>query len=273
VGYVITSLNLKGGVGKTSLCHHGAGALAKGGLKVLLVDNDPQSSLTQGFWGPGSFGQLDPAETVVALYDPDRLPSPSSLIRPTGIEGIDIVPSSPALAEINTTPAREWSDHEGGPREFLDQIRDRYNLILIDNPPNLYLCAHASLVASDALVVPLQPEEYGVQGLSPVRSAAERVRSTVNPNLRLLGYLITMFDTRLALHQTYDGILREAYGTDVFTNRVPRAKDFPEAVAGRVPVCLYKPRSAATKAVQAVVDEMVVRIGSVSQGQNEGVAA
>jgi chromosome partitioning protein len=262
MGSVISFLNLKGGVGKTSTCHHLAGTFARMGKRVLLLDNDPQASLTQGFYGPAALGGVEAGERVAALYDEDATPSPAALVRPTGIDGVWIVPGAPHMATVNTTPAREWGPLEGGLRDFLAPIRDSFDLILIDNPPNLYLCARASLVASDHLVVPLQAEDYGAQGLGPVRAAAAAVQAGPNPRLRMAGYLVTMYDQRLAVHQSYDAILRESFGHDVFAARIPRAKDFVEAVAARVPVSHFKPRSAAAKAVQAVADELLVRVDS-----------
>ncbi|MBV8606632.1 MAG: ParA family protein [Singulisphaera sp.] len=262
MGHVISFLNLKGGVGKTSTCHHLAGTFARMGKRVLLLDNDPQASLTQGFYGPAALGSITADESIAGLYDEDATPSPAALVRPTGVDGVWIIPGSPHLAVVNTTPAQEWGPLETGLRDFLAPIRNSFDLTLVDNPPNLYLCARASLVASDYLVVPLQAEDYGAQGLGPVRSAVGAVQTGPNSGLCLAGYLVTMYDQRLAVHQSYDAILRESFGSDVFAARVPRAKDFVEAVAARMPVSHFKPRSAAAKAVQAVAEELLVRVGS-----------
>ena len=135
-----------------------------------------------------------------------------------------------------------------------------YDLVLIDNPPNLYLRAHASLVAADGLVVPLQAEDYGAQGLGPVGGAVDTVRAVLNPRLVLVGYVVVMYDKRLGIHQSYDAILREEFCEDVFTARIPRAKDFVEAVAARMPVGRFKPRGQAAGATRAVTTELLERI-------------
>src|SRR5512147_1008450 len=107
MGHIVAMLNQKGGVGKTSTCHHLAGTMAKMGRRVLLVDNDPQSSLTQGFWGPDALHRIDPVETIVALYNPDVLPRVRPLIHvdcsgPTGYPwGTG---TSPTLAPGSPTP-------------------------------------------------------------------------------------------------------------------------------------------------------------------------
>jgi chromosome partitioning protein len=260
MGTTICFLNQKGGVGKTSTCHHLSGTLAKMGLRVLLLDNDPQASLTQGFWGPEATRGIDRSFSVAALYDADLTPIPEVLIRPTGIAGVSIVPGSKALTRFNMMPPEEWPDLERGMREFLTEARDDFDITLIDCPPNLHLCSWAALVASDSIVVPVQVEDYGAQGLEPVQEAVASVQAGPNPGLGLLGYLVTMYDKRLGIHLAYEGLLREMYGPNVFAATFPLAKDFKEAVAARQPISHAKPKSAAAKATKVVADELVERI-------------
>ena len=207
---VIALLNQKGGVGKTSTCHHLAGTLAASGRRVLLLDNDPQASLTQGFWGPIATAELDPAATIAALYA-GPAPFPEQVIRPAGVPGIDLVPGSKHATRYNVpephaTPSRRSTCL----RSFLEEIRDRYDLVLIDCPPNLHLCSWAALVASDHLIVPLQPEDYGAQGLGPVQESVDLVSTGPNPALRLLGFLLTMYNPRLTIHKLYETLLARA---------------------------------------------------------------
>jgi chromosome partitioning protein len=257
---ILVMLNQKGGVGKTSTCHHLAGTLALMGRKVLLMDNDPQASLTQGFWGPERTRQQEGSETIAALYREDGLAIPEAIIRPTGVAGIDLVPGSPELDYFNMIPEDRWSPSEAGMRDFLREVAGRYDVAMIDCPPNLHLCSWSALVAADYLVVPLQAEDYGAQGLTPVRAAARAARAGPNPSLAMGGYLITMFDKRLGIHLAYEEQLRELYGPEVFTATVPLAKDFKEAVAARLPISHYKPKSAAAKATRAVADELLERL-------------
>src|SRR4051812_41955811 len=145
---VITMLNQKGGVGKTSTCHHLAGTLAQLGRRVLLVDNDPQASLTQGFWGPLATRQLPAEKTITAVYRGD-MPFPDALIRPTGIESVDLVPGSRYATEFNVPmPHRSPAQDQACLRDFLAEIRDVYNMVLIDCPPNLHMASWAALTAS-----------------------------------------------------------------------------------------------------------------------------
>ena len=171
---VVTMLNQKGGVGKTSTCHHLAGTLAKAGRRVLLVDNDPQASLTQGFYGPEATRGIDSDESVAALYAPHLIAIPEVLIRPTGFEGIAIIPDPRAWPSTTLRPVTEWPRSERGMADLLAEVRSDFDIVLIDCPPNLHLCSWAALVASDYLVVPLQAEDYGARGWAPCNGASRR---------------------------------------------------------------------------------------------------
>jgi chromosome partitioning protein len=258
----ITMLNQKGGVGKTSCTHHLAGAFAAGGKRVLLIDNDPQSSLTQGFWGPKSSRGIDPSETVAALYDGDR-PFPAKVIKPTAVPGVDLVPGSRAATRFNNAePERADGDRQSCIRSFLEDLGpDAYDLALIDCPPNLHLCSWAALAGSDYLIVPTQPEDYGAQGLHDVQESAEMVRASLNPSLRLLGYLLTRV-SRKAIHQLYEATLRTRYGPDVFEARVPDAVGYLEAIAARLPVAQHKPKGAPAKAIRDIAAEILARVAA-----------
>jgi chromosome partitioning protein len=120
MSYVVTLLNQKGGVGKTSTTYHLAGTLARSGKSVLLIDNDPQASLTQGFWGPQATREIDASDSVAALFDPDRAAIPSALVRQTGIEGISIVPGSRHLTPANMRPPAEWAESQTGMSDFVE---------------------------------------------------------------------------------------------------------------------------------------------------------
>lgn len=256
-------VNQKGGVGKTTSTCQLAGTLTAMNRRVLVVDNDPQGSLTQGFWGPEAFASLDPSETVSALYAGDE-PTPSRVIRPVGLAGIDIVPGSSHATRYNVP--MPWEAEQGVQdclKGFLDEVSGDYDLVLIDCPPNLHLCTWAALVAAEFLVVPVQVEDYGVQGLASVNEWADLVRSGPNPGLTLLGYLITMFNGRLAIHNGYVGLLRNGHGEKVFTAMIPLAADIKEAVAARKTIVEHKPKGASAKAFRAVAEELLGRVASL----------
>ena len=177
------------------------------------------------------------------------------------------MPGGRALTPWNMTPESEWGPSQFAIRSLLRDVATDFDVVLIDCPPNLHLCSWAALTASDAVVVPLQAEDYGAQGIYDITGSVAAVQGATNPDLRLLGFLITMFDKRTALHTAYQDQLRTLYGDKVFSSVVPRAKDYPEAVSARMPIAFYKPKSAAAKAIQAVAEELVARAEALSAGR------
>jgi chromosome partitioning protein len=256
----VALLNRKGGCGKTSTCHHLAGAFAQDGLRVLLVDMDPQASLTQGLFGPQATEDLPERSTVVGLFDDAVDPDPEALILPTAFERIRIVPGSNGLDDYNVPRPQEAGEIQLSLRRFLKEARQGHDIALIDCPPNLGLCSWTALLAADFVVVPVQAEDYGAQGIVYIQRAFDMALAHHNPRLRLAGYLVTMYNKTLGIHAAYDHQLRALYGDQVFRATVPLAKDFKEAVAARQPVATYKPRSAAAKAVKAVAEELLARV-------------
>ena len=178
---IIALINKKGGVGKTSTCHHLAGTLARDGRRVLLMDNDPQASLTMGLFGPETTQGITRTTSVAALYDDATEAIPEALIRPTAFEGVRIVPGSDYLTDYNMLPRDHWGPSQGGMAAFLDECRDAFDIALIDCAPNLHLCSQAALVAADAAVVPLQAEDYGAMGIVPIQNAIAAVQAGPNP--------------------------------------------------------------------------------------------
>ena len=261
---IIAMLNRKGGCGKTSTCHHLAGAFAKEGRRVLLVDMDPQASLTQGLFGPQVTESLNPRETVAGLFDDAFDPEPADLIRPTPFPGISIVAGSNDLDEYNLPRPQDTGGLQLTLRQFLRESHDLFDVALIDCPPNLSLCSWSALLAANSVVVPVQAEDYGAQGIVYIQRAFDAALAYHNPRLRLAGYLVTMFNKTLGIHTAYNHQLRTLYGDQVFEAIVPLAKDFKEAVAARQPVSFYKPRSAAAKAIKAVADEVITRAAEAS---------
>lgn len=261
----IVLLNQKGGVGKTSTTHHLAGTLSQMGKRVLLIDNDPQASLTQGLWGPSVTRGLEPEATIWAVYAQGS--PPAQVTHPTALTGVDLVPGCRLNTKFNNgDPQREPYEYQTALRELVISTRDNYDLILVDCPPNLHLCSWAALAAADHIVIPLQPEDYGAQGIIDVQESIAAVRAAINPALGLCGYLITMFEPRKSVHQYYETTLREAYGEAVFTAKVPRLADFPEAILQRQAVAQFKPRGAAAKAIKALADELLTRVNAARCG-------
>jgi chromosome partitioning protein len=257
---IVSFLNRKGGVGKTSTVFHMAGSFAGAlGKKVLLCDLDPQASLSQGHFGPVFVESLPKEKTVAALFDNAFDPSPNELIYPTRFENISIVPASNDLTDHNT-PRPEESRYQDSLRDFLDEVKVDFDVVLIDCPPNLQLCSWAALLASDFVVVPVIPEDFSSQGLVYVQQAIDRALTTKNPKLRLLGYMLTVYEKRIGIHGAYEKLLRSQYEDLVLENVMPLNTAFKEAVSRRRPIFIDKPKSAAATMTNALCQEILDRV-------------
>jgi chromosome partitioning protein len=259
---IISATALKGGVGKTTLVHMLAGALSLARKKILLIDNDPQASLSSGIFGAGAVEQMDPAVTIAAVYA-GLDPLPDHVTRPTNIPGVDLIPGSMAAAEFNLPrPFDAPSEVQTRLRDFLSEVRGDYDMVLIDNPPNLAAATWGALIASDFCILPVIPEDYGTASLSPVLESIRLVASGPNPSIVNLGMVLTMVQPRLSVHIVFEEALREHHGAGVFNARIPMASDIKEAIFHHKPVSFHKPRGASAKAVKALADEMLAKIES-----------
>lgn len=266
-------LDRKGGVGKTSLTRDLGGAYAAAGRRVLLLDLDPQASLTEGLLGPPAAEALPPRLTVAGLFDGSD-PPPAALVRPTGVPGLSLVPGSAALDPFNLPCPTRTGAQQTVLRDFVAEVAGGFDVLLFDCPPNLYLCSWAALLAAGWAAIPLEPEDYGARGV--VRSVeAVQAAQAVNRPLRLLGLVVNKVQPRLAVHQLYLEDLRAGYGQLVLVNQVPLSADVKAAAMCRTPLAQHKPRGAAARAVRAVADEIWLRasIATAAAAAEKGTAA
>ena len=176
----VVVLNRKGGVGKTSTCFHLAGTFAKSGRRVLLIDTDPQANLTEGLLGAKDAEGIDPNRTVAALFGDAFIPDPLELIVATPVPGIHLLPGSEAMEDVNE-PRPSGNPRQTAIRDFVAETRDAYDVILIDCPPSMQLSSWAALVAGDGVLVPVQVEDFGGQGLKKINRALTQVRPRPTP--------------------------------------------------------------------------------------------
>ena len=252
-------INQKGGCGKSSTCFHLAGAMAATGQRVLLVDADPQGSISQAFFGSDAVERFAPWETLAGLFD-DECDSISSgtLIRPTHIDGIHVLPANQFLATYNAPSPERAGVMQFALRDFLEPLT-AFDVVLIDCPPNLYQCSWNAMLAAEHVLIPIPPEDFGTQGIRAVHQAIANAR-VLNPTLRRLGHVITRSDRRMLVHRTYEARLRELYGDLVLTTTIPEFSAFKVALACRKPVQMHDPKSAAAESIRRLADELMERI-------------
>jgi chromosome partitioning protein len=255
-------INQKGGCGKSSTCFHLAGAIAQQGMRVLLVDADPQGSLSQGFLGSELTEGLSSHETLAGAFDGSLgFAGPAHMVRTTSIPAIDVVPANHHLTEFNTPHPERLGLEQFTLAQFLAELPD-YDVTLIDCPPNLYRCSWSALLASDYVIVPVPPEDFGAQGLRVVHQAIDHAQR-LNPRLKLLGHLVTRVDNRLVVHRTYERLLRKHYGPSVLTTVIPEASAFKVSLTCRQPVGWSSPRSAAARLTGLLSREILDQISGM----------
>ncbi len=243
----IRIVNQKGGVGKTTTAVNLSAYLAKAGQTVLLVDLDPQVNATSGL------GQTTIEQNIyTVLMGASEIQSAVVNIA----KGLDLLPSSPDLvgasAELIEKPTRL--------AEVLRPLESAYDLILLDAPPSLGPITLNVLSASEGLIVPVQAEYYALEGIAGLMETIDQVRTSLNPALRLLGVLITMFDPRTLLSQQVESNIRVNLGEKVFWTVIPRNVRLAEAPSYGQDIGQYAPTSSGAHAYRRLAEEVMRRV-------------
>jgi chromosome partitioning protein len=249
---IVSIANQKGGVGKTTTAINLAAALAMRGKRTLLADMDPQSN--------SSMSYLDIRTVDRSLYDvlSDEHPSLAEVIVPSKIQNLWIAPARIALAKLEAKLVGEMDAHFRL-KDRLEPVRNEYEYIVIDCPPTLGLLTANALVASSHLLIPIQSSYFALEGTDDLLETVEKVRARANPDLRLLGVLITMHDRRTAIGRDIRNQIRSVFGELVFTTAISRSVRLEESPAYKECIFTFAPESSGAGEYYRLCEEVIDR--------------
>ena len=250
---IIAVANQKGGVGKTTSTINLGAALAEYGRRVLLVDFDPQGALSIGLGVQAH--ELD--STIYNLLM-ERGVEIDDVIRPTSVEGLDLLPSNIDLSAAEVQLVTEVGREQALGRA-LKPVTDRYDVVLIDCQPSLGLLTINALACADEVLIPLACEFFSLRGVALLMDTIDKVQDRLNPDLKILGILATMFDPRTLHTREVRQRVVEAFGDLVFESVINRTVRFPETTVAGEPITTWAPQSNGAQAYRLLAREVIAR--------------
>lgn len=252
---IIAITNQKGGVGKTTTTINLGAGLAEAGKRVLLIDLDPQGNASTGLGISADDREMSTYDLLLEEA------SVLEVVKETSIENLMI---SPATTDLSSADI-ELVSNEKRSHLLRDALRDvalsklNIDYILIDCPPSLNLLTVNALVAADSVLIPLQSEFFALEGLSQLLLTVREVRAAANPDLRIEGVVLTMYDSRNNLSRQVEADARENLGELVFKTMIPRNVRVSEAPSFALPVLMYDPTSKGSRAYRNLAAELIKR--------------
>lgn len=255
---IISIFNQKGGVGKTTSTINLGAALAELGRRVLLVDFDPQGGLSLGL---GVNAHALPLENTVyyALMTADA--NIDEIVLKSSVAGLDFLPANRDLGTAETTLGAEIGGQQYLKRA-LGRLRSEYDVILIDCQPTMGQLTINALVASDEVIVPLQCEYFALHGFIELKGNIDKVRSFLNPELKLIGILATMYDRKTLHNREVLTAILEKYPEDVFETIIAKTIRFAETTVAGEPITAYASSSGGAQSYRRLARELIARGGA-----------
>lgn len=250
---VLAVANQKGGVGKTTTAVSLSAALADSGARVILVDLDPQANASSGLGCRAGAEQATTYHTLVGSAQA------AETLVDTSVRNLRLLPSSIDLAGAEVELVSAFS-REQRLRRLLEPLRADADVLVVDCPPSLGLLTVNALTAADGVIVPIQCEYYALEGLEALRRNVELVRTNLNPELRILGFALTMLDGRTRLSQQVVEEVRLHFGDKVFDTRIPRSVRLAEAPGFGQPITSFDPGSRGAAAYRRLATEVLGRL-------------
>ena len=253
MGKIVSFSNQKGGVGKTTSCVNISAQIANKGKKVLMIDMDPQGNATSGLG-------LQKAKIKNTIYDViiGRCDISEAIIK-TKFKNLSVIPANIALAGAEIE-LQELNEELKFIELGLDSIKDDYDYIFIDCPPSLGMLTIKALSVSDGVVIPMQCEFYSLEGMSQLLNTVKKIKSLYNPELQLVGILLTMYNGRLTLTGQVVAELKKYYADKLFKVPISRTVRISEAPGYGEPICYHDPYGKGSLEYAAVAKELMLRI-------------
>lgn len=250
---VIAIANQKGGVGKTTTAINLSAALALEGKRVLLIDLDPQANSSLTF-----LDQRGIERTVYELLTEPEV-AYDDVIRPTSVPGLDVLPSRISLAKFESKVIGDF-DAPFRLKDRIEGLTRLYEYIIIDTPPTLGLITVNALVASNYLIVPIQPSYFALEGTDDLLETVEKVKARPNPNLKVLGVVITLLDKRTTLAKDIHDQIRQVFGDKVFETVISKSVRLEESPAYKESIFTFAPNSSGAVEYSSLCREVIGRV-------------